>query len=367
MKPQTIQFLANMALFSSLIFIPVYARKLGATDLEIGLIVGAYSLAVFVSSYIFGREADIRGRRRILQLGLVLSGFAALTQIIAPEWYYLGLSRVLVGFCAGIYPSALLAYAYETGRPLGKFASFGSLGWGIGSVLAGVIGVFSLMFVFSSIVFLLGFALALTLPTVKEVRHSIPFFPVAIIKKNASVYLSVLLRHSGANMIWVIFPLFLISLGMDTSMVGLLYLVNAGTQFLVMHSIDRFNSVKLVLGGLVFSAVTFMSFTFAGNFVEMFPTQILLGFSFALLYVGSLRFLMERNIERATSTGMLGSVMSISAIIGPFFGGLISMSFGYQATMYAATIMTLFAIATFLPGIRQRINQRTALSDQFPG
>lgn len=351
-----------MALFSSLIFIPVYAKEMEATDFEIGLIVGAYSLALFLSSYFFGREADRRGRRRILQLGLFLSGFAALTQIFAPEWYFLGLSRVFVGFCAGIFPSALLAYAYETGRPLGKFASFGSLGWGIGSILAGVIGEFWLIFTFSSIVFFICFALALRLPTVKEVRLSIPFFPVEIIRKNAPVYLSMLLRHSGANMIWVIFPLFLLGLGMDRSLVGVLYLVNAGTQFTVMQLIDRFNCVKLILGGLIFSAATFVSFTLANDFIQVFPTQILLGISFALLYVGSLRFLMERNVEHATSTGILGSVMSISAIIGPFFGGLVSMAYGYEATMYAATIMTLIAIATFLPGIRQRINAQTVPS-----
>ncbi|MEE9490350.1 MAG: MFS transporter [Thermoplasmata archaeon] len=367
MKPQTIQFLANMGVFSSLIFIPVYAKELGASDFEIGLIAVAFATALLASSYIFGREADIRGRRRIIQLGLVLSGFAALTQIVTTEWYFLMLSRVLVGFCMGIFPSALLAYAFESGRRLGKFASFGSLGWGIGSVIAGIIGVFSHIFLFSSLIFFACFALALTLPSVAEVRLSIPFFPVHIIKKNASVYLSVLLRHSGANMIWVIFPLFLLSLGMDKSMVGVLYLANAGTQFSVMQLIDRFNSVKLVLGGLMFSAVTFMSFTLAGNFVEILPTQILLGVSFALMYVGSLRFLMEKNIERATSTGMLQSVMSISAIIGPFFGGLISMAFGYHATMYAATIMTLIAIATFLPGIRQRINEQTAPSDPSQG
>ncbi|MFQ5910292.1 MAG: MFS transporter, partial [Thermoplasmata archaeon] len=180
------------------------------------------------------------------------------------------------------------------------------------------------------------------------------------------VYLSVLLRHSGANMIWVIFPLFLLGLGISMPLIGALYLVNAGTQFLVMQSIDRFNSVKLVLAGLVFSAVAFVSFTFASSFTELFPTQILLGLSFAMLYVGSLRFLMERNVERATSTGILGSVMGISAVIGPFFGGLISLSFGYEATMYAASMMTLIGIATFLPGLRQRINQQTAPSGRSP-
>lgn len=361
MKPQTIQFFANMAVFSSLIFIPVYAKEdLGASDLEIGLIVGAYSLALFISSYVFGREADRRGRRRILQLGLFLSGFAALTQILTPTWHFLMLSRVFVGFCGGIFPSALLAYAYESGRRMGKFASFGSLGWGVGSIIAGIIGVFWFIFTFSSVIFFICFVLALTLPSVKEVRLSIPFFPVSVIKKNASVYLSVLLRHTGANMIWVIFPLFLLSLGMDRMLVGAIYLVNAGTQFAVMQLIDRFNSVKLVLGGLIASAVTFMSFTFAGNFIQMLPTQVLLGFSFALMYVGSLRFLMERNIEHATSTGILQSVMSISAIIGPFVGGMISMTCGYEATMYAATIMTVIGIAAFLPGIRQRINERPA-------
>ena len=103
----------------------------------------------------------------------------------------------------------------------------------------------------------------------------------------------------------------------------------------------------------------------------MFPTQILLGVSWATLYVGSLKFVMERNVERATSTGLLNSVMSICAIIGPLIGGsvvVVALSMGvaqldaYRWTMYVATVMAIISFLGFwLSARRNRKSENVEL------
>jgi MFS family permease len=361
-KPTAIQFFSNAGVFASIFFIPVFARDIGVNEFQLGVVIALFSVAMLVSNYVFGRWADVHGRRRILQAGLFLSALASITQILAHDVLTLAVTRVLVGLAVGVFPSAMYAYVYDSQRKIGKFASFGAMGWGVGSALAGYLALFWAVFLLSSVFLFVAFMVALLLTPVPEVKLKVPFFPRKVIKTNLSVYTGVLIRHTGAHAIWVIFPLFLLDLGMDLFAVGILYVVNTGTQFIVMQVTDRFESSRLVTFGLLVSALAFVTFTFARNFTEMFPTQILLGVSWATLYVGSLKFVMERNVERATSTGLLNSVMSICAIIGPLIGGSvvgIALSMGvaqldsYRWTMYVAAVMAVISFIGFSVSARQ--------------
>lgn len=62
-----------------------------------------------------------------------------LAQPFAVDPWTLLVSRSLLGFCVGMYPAALLAYAKTADSLMGKFSSWGSLGWALGNGLAGVV------------------------------------------------------------------------------------------------------------------------------------------------------------------------------------------------------------------------------------
>jgi MFS family permease len=363
-KPPAIQLLANAGVFASIFFLPVFARDIGVNEFQLGVVVALFSVATLVSNYVFGRWADVHGRRRILQAGLLLSAAASITQVLANDVLTLAATRILVGLAVGVFPSAMYAYVYDSRQKIGKFASFGAIGWGVGSALAGYLALFWAIFLLSSVFLFMAFLIALFLTPIPEVKLKVPFFPKAVIKRNLSVYVAVLVRHTGAHAIWVIFPLFLLDLNMDLFAVGMLYAVNTGTQFVIMWgAADKFDSRKLISFGLLLSAITFVTFTFARNFNEMFPTQIILGVSWATMYVGSLKFVMERNVERATSTGLLNSVMSICAIIGPLIGGTtvgLALSLGvdqlsaYRWTMYVAAVMAIVSFIGFSISARKK-------------
>ncbi len=361
-RPLSIQFLAGAATFSASIFIPNYAgHVLGATDFEIGLIFFAFAITAFWASYLFGRLADIKGRRGVLKAGLGLASIATLTQIIAPDPWTLALSRALVGVTFGMFPAALLAYAHETNRPMGRFVSVGALGWGVGSLLAGIVATLPdsealgvrLVFAMSSTLYALAFFAVLRMPFPRHISLAVPLLPLDVVRRNLPVYASVLIRHTGASMIWVIFPIYLEdALHIPKEMIGILYLTNTFTQFAFMMVLDRFRSDRLVKVGLLGAALTFYSFTVAQDFWQMFPAQILLGFSWASLYVGSLRYVMERSVERATSTGLLGSALNLSQALGPILGGFVAISLGRLGVMYVASGMSLAALAFFLSSSR---------------
>lgn len=355
MKPNIIQLLSSVTLAASLLFIPNLAKELGASNSEIGVIGAVYGLSVFSSSYIFGRAADVYDRKFIIRLGLLFSTVAVFLQALADPYFILpvlssplllALARGLVGFSLGMFPPALIAHVYESRRSLGRFAAGGALGWSVGTLTAGLIAFYWGVFVFSSICTFLAFLISLTLPKLGRVKLEVPFFPKALLKKNWQVYLPFFLRHSGANCIWIIYPLYITSLGGDRFWIGLIYTVNTVTQFFVMQFADRFRGKTLLNVGLAFSAVTFLAISLAQSFLHLIPVQILLGSSWSCLYVGSLLYLMKHNVEKSTSGGMLGSLISLATVFGSLVGGMLSGLFGFKATMYAAAGLT--AVGFFL-------------------
>lgn len=346
MLANIINFLTESAVFLTGLFIPIFAKELGASNFEVGLIGAFCGLAVLFSFYIFGRLSDIYGRKKFLILGLLASVISFPLQALASTPFQLLISRVLIGFCIGIFPAALLAYIYDTNKKIGKFSAFGSLGWAVGEFLAGLIAVYWKIFFLSSFFFFLAFLFALKLE-IPKVSFSVPLFPIKMIKKSFPVYLSFLLRHSGANMIWIIFPLYLASFGISKFWIGIIYFTNSFSQFLIMSRVDKFKSKNLIISGFLFSAITFYLYSLAKNQFQFLPIQILLALSWSLLYVGSLKSVLEKNVERATASGLFKSTISLSGILGALFGGIVSQYFGYSYCIFGAVILTLFGLLIF--------------------
>lgn len=360
MKAETVQLLSNAGLFGPVIIVPVILQDdFGASKSLIGLVAGAFASAGFISSYMFGRASDIRGRRDILLAGLFLSGVATLLQVASLVWgglAFFSVVRVLVGFCSGIFSGALLAYAYETKGKMGKFSAWGALGWGVGNLSVGLLaGSFGneTAYMFCALLVFLSFAIALALPFSKEVRMEVPLLPKELIRRNAPVFSAMLIRHTGANMIWVTYPLFLASIGANEAWIGVIYSVNAIGQFFFMMFLDRYDPALLVAVGLVSSALTFYTFTLASSPWEIVPSQVILAFAWASLYVGSLRYVLDKNKEKATASGMLSSTMSLSGIIGPVLGGISATIFDFKGTIAIATLMSLVALTIFVYELRR--------------
>jgi MFS family permease len=339
-----IQAMGGAAMLSSFTYIPILARDfLGTDEFFITLMVGCYAAASFFSSYIFGRAGDIYGRRIILRVGLLLAIFSLGFLVFATSPETLFIIRITNGFCFGMYPGALAAYAYESKLEMGRFATFGALGWGIGTVLAGYVAAFEIYYAFilASFFFVLAFASALTLPRIEREWIDVPLFPVETFKRNKSVYIAVFIRHSSAAAIWSLWSLFLVDLGGDYLMIGIIQATNSISQVVFMLLLtDRLNYRTLISIGLLSSMITFASLLFVTSIWEVLPSQIILGLAWACLYVGSLKYLTENNEDRSTASGLLTSILSLSTIMGPIMATILY-------TLWPAYI-PLFLNAVFL-------------------
>jgi len=363
---QSIQMLTNAGGFASSLFVPILLKEqMDADNFTVGLIVSLFGAATFLSQYMAGRAADNRGKRLFLLAGLVVSAVAVALQALARDTTQMAAARFMVGFACGIYPPALLAYTYISKQQMGKSVSFGSLGWGVGTFVAGVISAYWEVFLASGLMFFLSFLIALGLPPIKEEKlHNVPLFPRAIIKRNLPIYSALLIRHAGASAIWATLPIYIHQMGANNLDIGIIYACNALTQFAVMYNLDRVRSDRAFLAGLVLSAVTFVAYGLVErthNFWYFIVPQMMIAFSWSFTYVGALKFVAERNLEVATSTGHIGAVIALAGIFGPLIGGLVCAWAGdYTTMMFLSAVITLAAIGIFMLQKRNGANENHA-------
>lgn len=345
----TLSFLLNASISATAIFIPLLAAEVGASYFELGIIGMAYGLANFISFYIFGRLSDKTGRRRIfVKFGFLFAAVMFALQVFMNDVFSMVFIRALAGFSLGIFYFPLLAFL--TGleghkRKIGIYSGFGALGWGFGYVFAGAAGDYSIIFLSTAAFLFLGFFISLFLPDVRHERVEIPKIPFKIIKENWRIYLSLLLRHTGALSVWLIFPLYLMNLGADKFIIGLLLGLNPLAQFFVMSWVGKLSETvretKIIRTGYVLSAMVFLFYFLSTDVFQIFPIQILLAFSWSFIWAGSLIHLVSKNVEKATSTGIMGSVLGLASVLGPISGGIISQLFGFHAVFIFAVAMSL--------------------------
>ena len=100
--PYFIYFVENTAIVSVLIFIPLIAKEYGANSATIGALVATYSGMLFLSSALFGRWADLKGRKIFIVLGLLFSGIIFFAHRFVSDIHSLFLIRCVAGLAVGI-------------------------------------------------------------------------------------------------------------------------------------------------------------------------------------------------------------------------------------------------------------------------
>jgi predicted MFS family arabinose efflux permease len=101
--------------------------------------------------------------------------------------------------------------------------------------------------------------------------------------------------------------------------------------------------------GLLFSTCAFFVMFLSSTPWHIVPVQLLIAASWSCLYVGALRQVTEKDVRKATTTGLLTSIINIGNITGPLIGGFVSEFTGSNRdNMLIATVLTLFAIPLYL-------------------
>ncbi|MGO9136613.1 MAG: MFS transporter [Syntrophales bacterium] len=344
-----VNFFLSFATMSSFIFVPLLGVELGASDFEVGIVGAAYGVAFLFSSLISGWKSDHLGRLLFVRWGLLTSSVAFVAQLLAHSVTALIVVRAAVGFALGIAVAATLTYAFECGANMGKYSSYGSLGWIFGAAAAAMVGDIELLFWLSFLFCLLAFFISLAFQKMPTYKFSKPPNLWLVMRRDYKVYFAVFLRHLGASAVWVIFPLYLVSIGLDHFWVGLLWGINYAMQFLVMRQLERFSEFKTFFWGQVLSVFVFLAYAFFTSRFALVIVQVILGVAWSCLYVGALLIVLRAGKEKGTAGGIFQSTLNLCNAVGPLLGGLIAHGWGYRGVMLFAAALCVGGMFVTVP------------------
>lgn len=333
-----INLLSNLGLTLSTLFIPLFAEELKASRFEVGIIVTVYNASIFLSSYICGRLSDLYGKKPVIAIGLLAASCIFGAQVFIHDVRSMVILRIMTGLAAGAFPAALTTMVFETGYSLGVYAALGSLGWAVGGLAAGLLKNYQALFLCSSAVFLIAWVSSFSIKK-REVKIEGRLISFDVLRKNFRDYFSFLLRHTGAMGVWAVYPLFLQSLGADKLWIGVIWGVNPLLQFVFMQLVDRFHARVMVDIGMILTATTFAIYAMCTTHYQVLTVQIVLALSWSFLYLGELKHLLHKNVERATAVGTFNAMIGLAGVFGPVLGGAVSQ-YGFQALMLYAVGMT---------------------------
>ncbi len=336
-------------------YIAVLAKELGLSDIEIGTIATLYGLCLLFSNYMFGSLSDILGTRQFLVSGFLFSSGVFLAHLFAFNYSSLLYIRILTGIALGVYPAALFSLAFNTNARMGRFSSYGALGSFAGLTSAGflstVYGTKSL-FVLGSIAFFLAFVVSIGIREHRSVSDQNSLHPLKVVMENLPTYVALLIRHTGANIIWTFWSLYLIALGANSFYIGMITASNALTQFLTMRYLcDKLDSRREFNSGLLMSAALFLALGFATSFWQLWPLFALIGVVWGFVFVGAVRTVVDHSSQRGAAIGLLNSVLNMSSVLGPVLATVVIVFGDYRTTMYVGAILSF---ASYL--ISRRLN-----------
>ncbi len=337
------------------VFMPIIAKGVTDSILEIGLIVASFSFAQILSEIYFGRHSDKKGTRlKFIRIGFIGCAVAFGLHYFADDITLLFLARIVAGIATGIMIPAMIAYAYEINvekKRAATIISFHALGWLAGIAAAGFANDLKLIFIISAASFLIGLMFTIKLPNISQEKELESGTTKKIIVKNKFLFLSLLLRHIGAAAVWTILPLMLIEkLGAELYQISIIYVANTLTAFVLMNlmasriNISNVTKFKMGIGCTVFVFIGLAAIT---DWWMAMPFMAIVGATWAFLFIGGNFHLMENN-PRSTSTGIFSSTLSIATVIGPIIAGSIAFAFDYIAVMYFAIAIILVAFVVSL-------------------
>lgn len=344
LRLDVLQFLASIAVWIAMFYIAILGSELGLSNFEIGMVATVYGISLLLSNYFFGSLSDVFGARPFLILGLLFSSIMFFVHIFASNYVSLLYVRLITGIALGIYPGAMFAIAHDTKARMGKFSSFGSLGSFVGLTGAGFVseayGTRSL-FILGAIVFFAAFVVAVKVRGKSAASDKLSLRPTVTIKENLSVYAALLTRHTGANIVWTFWSLYLLSLGANNLYVGLITASNALAQFLTMRYLtDRYGSRREFDVGLLLSGVLFVSLAFVNNFWQTWAPYALLGCVWSFVFVGAVRCVIDTSSQKGAAIGVFNSTLNLASLLGPIFATAVILFGDYKAMMYVAAILS---------------------------
>ncbi|HLA66470.1 MAG TPA: MFS transporter [Acidimicrobiia bacterium] len=358
-----VSFFSGLAFFLFVHF-PGFLADLGATEVQIGVVVGVTAFAALLIRPSIGRELDRRGRRP-----MILAGNAA--HVIALSLYltvhsfgpWLFAVRILHGFAEALVFASLFTYAADIvpddrrTQGLALFGVSGMLPIAVGGVLGDfVLGRWSFTALFLTSLALGGIALILSLPLVESVtpagRDAAVSFSRPLVQRDLlPIWWMTFVFSFSLTAYFAFLRTFVDETGIGS--VGAFFGAYASAAILLRIFFgwlpDRVGQKRVLYPAMVAFAAGFLALAAAHSIVLVVVAGALCGtghgYSFPILY--AISFGRARRGDRGSASAIYTGLFDAGTLVGgPVLGSLITLV-GYSTMFVIAAAWVTAGSLTF--------------------
>ncbi len=335
-------FTGNLGMGIVIPFMPIYAKKMGATGLTIGIFFASFPLAQMLFMPLIGRLSDRHGRKGFIAVGQLLCCLLSLWYVYAPDIFYLILGRFMQGgSIALIFPIANayvgdLAPPQKRGTYMGIFNLFLTSSFGMGPLVGGWLsdayGMESSFYWMGGLNAVAFLAILLLLPEAPPALHAKaqPSSYRDLLRKPKVQGLAFYRMVSSIQMgLWFSFlPLFAIEvLKMNNGQIGTVLatymLVSSLVQVPFGRLADRMNRYVLITVGGYLASLAFTGVFFAQGFVHLLLIGAIAGAMGGMSMPALTALAADEGHHGGMGAimGVLNMAMSAGMMLGPVLAG----------------------------------------------
>jgi len=299
-----ISFVCFFGSYMRIPIVPLFATSLGADTLQVGMINGAFMLMAGLLSIPSGLISDRMGRRLPLLTGLLLLGGSSLLLYLSRTPLQMAGIYLLFGIGLSAFSPTLMSYVADVTPPevLGQaygwytMALYGgmTLGPAAGGFLSSVLGLRPVFLVSGGLILAMFVVTLLALPNQGanrcggSTKPCPPIVPMLrTLTKNRRLMACLVATAGGCigfGMFVTFMPLYIRSMGMHTTQIGLVFatqaLANAFSRLPSGKLCDRVTDrSQLVSGGLALFALALAAFSLCNSVLTLMAVAAVMGIS----------------------------------------------------------------------------------------
>ncbi len=358
--------------------LPFVARELGATSMDMGLLVTAWAAAQFIIAPRWGTFSDRVGRRPTIILGLVGFGFSFILMGLSTHLWVLYVARILGGLMsAATMPSASAYIAdvttrEERGASMGLLGAAFGLGFMLGPTIGGLLaplGVRFTFFIAGTCGWLNAILVYFMLPE-PETRsksgargQSALHAVVASLKKPYAILLFIpfCMSFAGSVLFSMMAYYLMDKFAANESLVAIAFAVNGGigvlTQgFFLGAALKLMNELNLLRIGMLVTALGFAGFLVSPSFFFILVCVALVSMGQGLARPVVMTLLSKAtDMGQGVTMGLQSSYESLGRVAGPLWAGFVYM-LSIEAP-YASSALIYILTMFILERARRLLNQ----------
>ncbi len=321
--------------------LPLYAKALGLTRAEIGIVAAASTITGILVNFLSGLLSDIYGRKKLL----LVSGTVFLT---APLLYFLtrnaaslALVRAYYGIATAVFVPVSLAlisdiYPSRRGAFMGLLSSSTLVGRALAPVLAGtliyLIG-FPPVFILCATTGLIALSLMSFLPSAEGERVkgrrafkrviSVYLVPIGVV--DAVIYMA----YQGIE---TFLPLFYVLTGKEwlaglilTAEIAIMAVVKPAAGYLS----DKIGRIKPIIMGLILTSISMFMLATSSTLEWILASAILFAFAASVTTASTKPLAADIARYRGAALGLLESIKDVGQATGPIVVGALGVREGY--------------------------------------